>query len=67
MVNTKNVTTSTVGEKNCFAKRRSIYVIADHVELVDVFVCSDVDWSPFDVNQLTSCSVDTYTYLWDIR
>ncbi|XP_071091915.1 GATOR2 complex protein WDR59-like isoform X7 [Haliotis cracherodii] len=28
---------------------------------------SDVDWSPFDVNQLTSCSVDTYTYLWDIR
>ncbi|XP_059167956.1 GATOR complex protein WDR59-like isoform X8 [Physella acuta] len=28
---------------------------------------SDVDWSPFDVNIVASCSVDTYTYFWDVR
>ncbi|XP_041375687.1 GATOR complex protein WDR59-like isoform X2 [Gigantopelta aegis] len=28
---------------------------------------SDVDWSPFDVNVIASCSVDTFIYLWDIR
>ncbi|ESO82861.1 hypothetical protein LOTGIDRAFT_184651 [Lottia gigantea] len=28
---------------------------------------SDVDWSPFDVNIVASCSVDTFSYLWDIR
>ncbi|XP_036360499.1 GATOR complex protein WDR59 isoform X4 [Octopus sinensis] len=30
-------------------------------------VVSDLDWSPFDVNILASCSVDSYTFLWDIR
>jgi len=28
---------------------------------------SDVDWSPFDVNIVASCSVDTFTYFWDVR
>ncbi|VDI29347.1 WD repeat-containing protein 59 [Mytilus galloprovincialis] len=28
---------------------------------------SDLDWSPFDVNIIASCSVDSYTHLWDIR
>ncbi|KAL5022221.1 hypothetical protein ScPMuIL_001376 [Solemya velum] len=28
---------------------------------------SDIDWSPFDVNVIASCSVDTFTYLWDVR
>ena len=31
------------------------------------FCFSDVDWSPFDVNVVASCSVDSFTYLWDIR
>lgn len=30
-------------------------------------VVSDLDWSPFDVNIIASCSVDSYTYLWDVR
>ncbi|GFO43349.1 WD repeat-containing protein 59 [Plakobranchus ocellatus] len=28
---------------------------------------SDIDWSPFDVNVVASCSVDTFTYFWDVR
>lgn len=28
---------------------------------------SDMDWSPFDVNVIASCSVDTFTLLWDVR
>ncbi|XP_052233615.1 GATOR complex protein WDR59-like isoform X3 [Dreissena polymorpha] len=28
---------------------------------------SDIDWSPFDVNVIASCSVDAYTLLWDVR
>ncbi|XP_033755916.1 GATOR complex protein WDR59-like isoform X8 [Pecten maximus] len=28
---------------------------------------SDIDWSPFDVNVIASCSVDTFTHLWDVR
>ncbi|XP_055891458.1 GATOR complex protein WDR59-like isoform X2 [Biomphalaria glabrata] len=28
---------------------------------------SAVDWSPFDVNVVASCSLDTYTYFWDVR
>ncbi|XP_076470516.1 GATOR2 complex protein WDR59-like isoform X3 [Babylonia areolata] len=30
-------------------------------------IISDVDWSPFDVNIVASCSIDCFTYLWDIR
>ncbi|XP_070188764.1 GATOR2 complex protein WDR59-like isoform X3 [Littorina saxatilis] len=30
-------------------------------------IICDVDWSPFDVNVVASCSVDSFTYLWDIR
>lgn len=30
-------------------------------------VISDLDWSPFDANTIATCSVDTYTHLWDIR
>lgn len=30
-------------------------------------VVSDLDWSPFDVNIIASCSVDSYTFLWDVR
>ncbi|XP_021358252.1 WD repeat-containing protein 59-like isoform X1 [Mizuhopecten yessoensis] len=28
---------------------------------------SDIDWSPFDVNVIASCSVDTFIHLWDVR
>ncbi|BFZ12726.1 hypothetical protein BsWGS_15764 [Bradybaena similaris] len=28
---------------------------------------SDIDWSPFDVNIVASCSVDAFTYFWDVR
>ncbi|XP_064611942.1 GATOR2 complex protein WDR59-like isoform X2 [Liolophura sinensis] len=28
---------------------------------------SGLDWSPFDTNLIATCSVDTFTYLWDIR
>ncbi|XP_052816211.1 GATOR complex protein WDR59-like isoform X3 [Mya arenaria] len=28
---------------------------------------SNIDWSPFDVNVIASCSVDTFTMLWDVR
>ncbi|KAH9507691.1 GATOR complex protein wdr59 [Bulinus truncatus] len=28
---------------------------------------SAVDWSPFDVNVVASCSLDTFTYFWDVR
>ncbi|PVD21064.1 hypothetical protein C0Q70_19230 [Pomacea canaliculata] len=31
------------------------------------WIISDVDWSPFDVNVVASCSIDSFTYLWDIR
>ncbi|XP_074645024.1 GATOR2 complex protein WDR59-like isoform X3 [Tubulanus polymorphus] len=30
-------------------------------------VISDLDWSPFDPNILATCSMDTFTFLWDIR
>lgn len=28
---------------------------------------SDLNWHQFDPNQLASCSIDTYTYIWDLR
>jgi WD40 repeat protein len=30
-------------------------------------VIGDLDWSPDDPNFLATCSVDTYTYIWDVR
>lgn len=34
---------------------------------MSVFYFRDIDWSPFDVNVIASCSVDTYAMLWDVR
>ncbi|XP_013403899.1 GATOR complex protein WDR59 isoform X2 [Lingula anatina] len=30
-------------------------------------VISDLDWSPIEASSLATCSVDTYTFLWDIN
>ncbi|CAH1780353.1 unnamed protein product [Owenia fusiformis] len=30
-------------------------------------VISDLDWSKFEPNIITTCSVDTYAFIWDIR
>ncbi|XP_064640221.1 GATOR2 complex protein WDR59-like isoform X2 [Lineus longissimus] len=30
-------------------------------------VISDLDWSPHDPNMLATCSVDTFSFLWDVR
>lgn len=30
-------------------------------------VISDVDWSPFHPETVATCSVDTFTFLWDVR
>ena len=29
--------------------------------------CSDLDWCPAKPETVATCSVDTFTYLWDIR
>ena len=28
---------------------------------------SDVDWSPVEPNSIATCSVDTFTFIWDTR
>ncbi|CAH1389415.1 unnamed protein product [Nezara viridula] len=30
-------------------------------------VVSDLNWHQFDANQIASCSIDTFTYIWDLR
>ena len=50
---------------SCFYVSHVAFCRLQLVTVRNVF--RDIDWSPFDVNVFASCSMDSRTYLWDVR